>query len=89
MKKIPVYEETWQDEQGKERAYEYYLLVEEVRADKFFCEEFGVAVREKSGEESEIRGITCQKQRVEDLLSLLCEHRVSPITLGDVLADWL
>lgn len=89
MKKIPVYQETWQDENGNERAYEYYLLVEEVRAGNFFCEEYGVSVKEKSGEESEIRGITCQKQRVEDLLSLLCEYSVSPVTLGDVLADWL
>ena len=37
----------------------------------------------------EIPGITVSAQRVDELLSLLVEHRVSPTALADVVADWL
>ena len=36
-----------------------------------------------------VPGISVSAQRVDELLSLLVEHRVSPAALADVVADWL
>lgn len=89
MKKIPVYEESWQNEEGNTGAYQYYLLVEEVETAHFFCENYGISVKDCAGSEVEIKGITCDKARVESLLEVLRQYKVSPLTVGDVIADWL
>ncbi|MFI3252959.1 MAG: DUF6514 family protein [Eubacteriales bacterium] len=89
MKKIRVCEKNLQDERGKLRNLDYYLLVEEVETEDFFCENYGVAIEEPQGEKAEILGITTKKERAEELLSLLSLHQVSPTTLADVVADWL
>ena len=44
---------------------------------------------EDGGEDASVPGITVSAQRVDELLSLLVEHRVSPAALADVVADWL
>lgn len=89
MKKIRVCEKNLQDERGKTRNFDYYLMVEEVETEGFFCENYGVAVEESQGDTAQILGITTQKERAEELLSLLSLHKVSPTTLEDVVADWL
>ena len=49
----------------------------------------GCGVWEDGGEDASVPGITVSAQRVDELLSLLVEHRVSPTALADVVADWL
>ncbi len=83
MRKIKLFEEKAQMELA------YYLLVEEVENHHFFCENYGVAVEGKDGSYEEIRGISPRKERIEELLALLFRNQVSPIALGDVVADWL
>ena len=46
-------------------------------------------VWEDGCEDASVPGITVSAQRVDELLSLLVEHRVSPTALADVVADWL
>lgn len=89
MKKIKLLEEMVQDEMGKNRQFEYYLLIEEIDMMGLFCEYYGVAVEEKNGDLVEIRGITMKQERIEELITLLSFHKVSPITLGEVVEDWL
>ena len=69
--------------------FHYGLLIREAAADPFFCEDYGVRVWEDGGEDAIVPGITTSAQRVDELLSLLVEHRVSPTALADVVADWL
>ena len=64
-------------------------IIREVAAEPFFCEDYGVRVWEDGGEDASVPGITVSAQRVDELLSLLVEHRVSPAALADVVADWL
>lgn len=89
MKKIQVFEETWADELGEKRQVTYYLLVEELAIGGFFCENYGVALEDSLGGNAQITGITTQRSRIEDLLFLLYRHKVSPVALGDVVADLL
>lgn len=89
MKKMKLFEEVVQDECGETREFAYYVLVELIECQGLQCENYGVAVEEKEGDQVEILGITTSQQRIESLLRLLSKHQVSPIALGDVVADWL
>ena len=80
MTQVNVASRKWRDAQG---------LIREVAAEPFFCEDYGVRVWEDGGEDASVPGITVSAQRVDELLSLLVEHRVSPTALADVVADWL
>lgn len=89
INKIEVMTRTMEDESGKLRSFSYYLLVEEIETQGFFCENYGVAVQEKQGDISQICAITSNRERIETLISLLARNMVSPTTLADVVTDWL
>ncbi len=89
MTQVNIASRKWRDAQGRERWFHYGLLIREVAAEPFFCEDYGVRVWEDGGEDASVPGITVSAQRVDELLSLLVEHRVSPTALADVVADWL
>lgn len=89
MTQVNVASRKWRDAQGRERRFHYGLLIREAAAEPFFCEDYGVRVWEDGGEDASVPGITVSAQRVDELLSLLVEHRVSPAALADVVADWL
>ena len=80
MTQVNIASRKWRDAQGRERRFHYGLLI---------CEDYGVRVWEDGGEDASVPGITVSAQRVDELLSLLVEHRVSPTALADVVADWL
>ena len=82
MTQVNVASRKWRDAQGRERRFHYGLLIREVA-------DYGVRVWEDGGEDASVPGITVSAQRVDELLSLLVEHRVSPTALADVVADWL
>lgn len=89
MTQVNVASRKWTDDQGRERRFHYGLLIREITAEPFFCEDYGVRVWEDDGEDASVPGVTTSAQRVDELISLLVEHQVSPAALADVVADWL
>lgn len=67
----------------------YTLLVEDVEADGFHRESYGVAVEDPvTGERSQARHVTVHAEEAAELLELLSKHQVSPVHLPDVVEDW-
>ena len=89
MTQVNIASRKCRDAHGRERRFHYGLLIREAAVEPFFCEDYGVRVWEDGGEDASVPGITVSAQRVDELLSLLVEHRVSPTALADVVADWL
>ena len=65
---------------------EYHLL-EELRADG--CEDYGVEVCSSFGDSDCVRGITVCREDAVTLLGRLARNAVTPVTLRDVVEDWL
>ena len=72
------------DEAGKLRRLHYFLLVDELEAGSFFCEQYGVKIAEEDGDCAQIRGITTSAVRIDELMTTLVEQQVSPTVLEDV-----
>ena len=89
MTQVNVASRKWTDDQGRERRFHYGLLIREITAEPFFCEDYGVRVWEDGGQDASVPGVTTSAQRVDELISLLVEHQVGPAALADVIADWL
>lgn len=53
------------------------------------CESYGVKVAGPDGEEASVPNITVSVERIDQLLELLRRNCVSPVTLRDVVLDWL
>lgn len=77
------------DELGRARRFHYCLLIDQIEAGCFACEDYGVRIREEGGSEASLSGITSSAMRIDELLTLLVEHKVGPAALKDVVADWL
>lgn len=77
------------DSQGNLRVFRYTLLVEQVEAGKFFCENYGVQISEDGGARTALPGITTSADRIDELMERLVAHRVGPSALSDVVSDWL
>ena len=76
------------DEAGKLRRLHYFLLVDELEAGSFFCEQYRGEDRGR-GRSAQIRGITTSAVRIDELMTTLVEQQVSPTVLEDVVQDWL
>ncbi len=77
------------DESGRRREFRYFLLVEQVEAGRFACENYGVRVEEADGESVSVPGLTTSAPRVQELLAQLARCQVGPASLRDVVDDWL
>lgn len=86
---IKIATRQWRDAQGLQRRFHYYLTVDQVETDRFCCENYGVRIAEDSGNSAAIPGITVSAMRIDELMSLLVDHQVSPAGLSEVVADWL
>ena len=80
---------TLTDEAGRDRRFDYLLTVDQVEAEAFSCENYGVRIAEENGDEAAIRGITTSALRIDELMTLLVDNRVGPTALADIVADWL
>ena len=65
---------------------EYHLL-EEPREDG--RRDYGVEVCSSDGDSDCVRGITVCREDAAELLRLLARNTVTPVTLRDVIEDWL
>ncbi len=77
------------DEKGRLRRFHYSLLIDSIHSGCFFCEDYGVLISEENGDKASISGITTSADRIDELITLLVKHQVSPTALADVVADWL
>ncbi len=89
MRRVPIATRTVADEQGRERLFRYDLIIDTEETCHFTCENYGVGVLEPGGEDAVIPAITPRAERIDELLTMLVEHLVSPTTVRDVVADWL
>lgn len=75
----------WELRSCKGAPIHYYLLVETLENG---VETYGVLV-EYLTQRTEVPGITVFRHRAEALLELLRRGRVTPVTVRDVMEDWL
>lgn len=70
--------------------WRYALLAEDIEVDGFHCESYGIMVREPyTGEEASVRHITVNASQALELLDTVARSTVSPVTLRDVVEDYL
>ena len=86
---LTIASRTITDEKGVLRQFRYALLIDELSSGCFFCENYGVLISETNGDNASIPGITSSAARIDELMTLLIKHNVSPTSLADVVADWL
>lgn len=73
-----------------EHRWRYGLLVEDIEVEGFHCESYGVVVTDDlTGETGRCRHITVNAKEALELLSALAQNAVTPVTLMDVVEDWL
>ena len=77
------------DQTGTVRHYDYSILIGEMDVGSYACESYGFKVAEQGGEQASIPNITCSAARIDELSDLLVRNGVTPVTLSDVLSDWL
>ena len=77
-------------EEGQTCGYRYYILVGEMAVSGGLAgESNGGKVVSEDGEEAEAPNITISASRIDALMELLIRNSVSPVTLRDVIEDWL
>lgn len=76
-------------ESPRDCGYRYVILVDEMTVGGMSCESYGVRVTGPDGECAEIPNITVSAGRIDELVDLLRRNQVSPVTLRDVVDDWL
>lgn len=60
-----------------------------VETERVCWEDYGVRIAEDQGESAVIPSITTSAARIDELMTMLVDHRVGPAGLADVVADWL
>ncbi len=68
------------------RQMTYYLLAEENLEG---AEQYGVRVESETGDRAEVRKVTISSRSILELLGLLMRNTVTPVSLQDVIEDWL
>ena len=87
MRELLVDTCTGEEEDGTAHSFQYYILVDEMElSGGLSCESYGVKVAGPGGEEASVPNITVSVERIDQLLRRNC---VSPVTLRDVVLDWL
>lgn len=72
------------------KRWHYALLIEDIELDGFQCESYGLCVRDlETGEETTARHITVNGPEALAVLDAVARLEVSPVTLRDVVEDYL
>ena len=78
------------DSSGRPHSYDYYITIDEMNVGTYACESYGVRItRQDHGESAAVHNITCSIARIDDLCELIVRNTVTPLTLQDVVSDWL
>lgn len=84
------WEETRSGASASVRQWTYTLLVEDIEVDGFHCESYGILVcAPDTGEKVAVRHITVNGAEALVLLERVARLAVSPVTLRDVVEDYL
>ena len=90
MRELLVDTCTGEEEDGTAHSFQYYILVDEMELGAACpARAMGVKVAGPDGEEASVPNITVSVERIDQLLELLRRNCVSPVTLRDVVLDWL
>lgn len=92
MRELLYSEKEAESEGGERFRFNYYLLTEEISGGKdLLFENYGVKIAspEKEDEALVVKNITMSVRGIERLLKLLSDNFVTPVSLPDVLEDWL
>lgn len=90
MREIFAGSRTEKDETGLQFCFDYYILVGEMDVGQFFCESYGVKVSQQGTEDQcSVPNVTTSAARIDSLMELLMESGVTPISLPEVIQDWL
>lgn len=90
MRELFLDSRTLIDERGRERRYDYYIMIDEMDVGPFACESYGLRVEEpEAAQITVVPHITCSIARIDELCELVLRHVVTPIQLEDVVRDWL
>lgn len=94
MRVLYVDRRTEADQEGRLYSFDYYLLTEEAEANgTVIGESYGVRITSSAEgtelETSSIRNLTSSVQRIHALMELLIRRCVTPVSLSDVVEDWL
>lgn len=76
------------DEEGLLHTFRYFLLTRQIPAGNFLFQEYGVMVEETGAERARICHVTHSHPKIQELLTLLIQHAVTPVDLPDVVEDW-
>ena len=80
---------TLPDESGRQRSYDYSILIGEMDVGPFSCESYGIRVAEQGGAEASAPNVTCSASRIDELSEMLLRNGVTPTAFHVVLNDWL
>ena len=69
--------------------YRYAILVDEMAVGGLCCESYGIKVTGPDWDSQAVPNITVSAGRIDELAELVCRNQVSPVTLRDVVEDWL
>lgn len=89
MSEIKIATRLCSDDLGNEKTFHYFLTVDQIQSDHFFCEDYGVRIADERGDSTAVSSVTTSAMRIDELMSMLVEHQVGPVGLEDVIADWL
>ncbi len=70
------------------RPADWYLLVREVPAGRFACEQYGLRMEIPGGPAAAVHGITCGREEIENLQEELAARQVPPERLAAAVAAW-
>lgn len=78
------------EEDGDEHSFDYYVLIDQMEVNGgFACESYGAKIASSNGAHADVPHITTSISRIDELMTLLTKNLVTPISLNDVIADWL
>lgn len=89
MMETIIASQTLTDEEGNQHSFEYCCITRKTMYDETEVTEYGIGITQDRGESIRIPGITSDRTRFEELANLLIRNGVTPISLPDVLEDWL
>lgn len=89
MKELLVDTLSLTDESGRLRNYTYSVLIGEKNVGSFSCEDYGIKIEEAGGDCAVVPDLTVSAARIDELVTLLIRNSVTPVTLADVISDWL
>lgn len=79
-----------QQPQPAQCRWRYGLLVEDIEVDGFHCESYGMTVTDSvTGESARCRHVTVNAKEALELLDTLVRGAVGPVSLAEVVEDWL